>query len=89
MKAALEDRKNDLLVQQQTMNTSDKDRAKYVSFGLGLLQNVRSYYEEAEAPVKSKIIGSIFPENLYFENKKYRTTKINELFTLRDSPTLA
>lgn len=28
------------------------------------------------------MVGSIFPQNLVFENKKYRTTKMNEFFEL-------
>ena len=35
-------------------------------------------YEEGSATSKRKIIGSIFPEKLTFENNQVRTTRINE-----------
>lgn len=48
---------------------------KYMDFGFTLLMNLDRYYIDAPLEVKQKIIGSIFPENLIFEEGNYRTTK--------------
>ena len=49
---------------------------------LKFLVNLHKYYVSNNTAIKQRIIGSIFPEKLIFENKKYRTTKINEVVTL-------
>ena len=41
-----------------------------------------NYYRNASTTVKSKIIGSIFPEKLIYSEKQYRTTKVNEVLAL-------
>jgi hypothetical protein len=43
------------------------------------------YYSNAPLEVKQKIIGSIFPEKLLFENKTYRTSRLNEVIRLLTS----
>ncbi len=49
---------------------------------LDLLVNLDTYYKAKNTEVKQKIIGSVFPEKLYFENNEYRTTKLNEAVVL-------
>jgi len=49
---------------------------------LELLLNLDTLYSTADVAVKQKIIGSIFPEKLTFENKIYRTAKINGVVAL-------
>ncbi len=49
---------------------------------LDLLLNIDEYYVSRETVVKQKIIGSIFPEKLIFQDNKYRTTKTNDVFDL-------
>jgi hypothetical protein len=39
------------------------------------------YYKSEKISTQKKIIGSIHPEKIYFENNTYRTTKTNEVFT--------
>ena len=59
---------------------------RYVRYGFSLLNNLGAYYEQASLPVKQKIIGSIFPENLIFDHENYRTARTNavlELFALK------
>ena len=45
---------------------------------LDLLLNLDKYYDTKNTEVKQKIIGSVFPEKLYFKDNEYRTTKLNE-----------
>ncbi len=49
---------------------------------LELLLNLDKYYIERDAVVKQRIVSSIFPEKLIFENRKYRTLKINRVIPL-------
>jgi hypothetical protein len=39
-------------------------------------------YDVADIETKNQIIGSIFPEKLIYENKKYRTAKIEDVVEL-------
>ena len=45
---------------------------------LDLLLNLDKYYNAKNTEVKQKIIGSVFPEKLFFKDNEYRTTKLNE-----------
>jgi site-specific DNA recombinase len=49
---------------------------------LELLLNLDKYYVSKTTEVKQKIIGSMFPEKLIFENNAYRTTKTNDVVRL-------
>lgn len=82
MKSTLESRKNELLGKHISVGRMDREFTKYMSYGLSLLGNLSKYYASASTEVKSKMVGSIFPENLTYEDKKYRTTRINEVFAL-------
>jgi site-specific DNA recombinase len=44
-----------------------------------LLLNLDKYYDAKNTEVKQKIIGSMFPEKLFFKDNEYRTTKLNEV----------
>ena len=55
---------------------------KYTNYGLSLLGDLDRYYKKAAIEVKSKIVSSMFPEKLIFEEKKYRTLKVNEVLSL-------
>jgi hypothetical protein len=49
---------------------------------LDVLTNLDRYYVAKNTEVKQRIIGSMFPEKLYFENGQYRTTKVNEAVSI-------
>lgn len=82
IKTSLESRKNELLGKHISIGRMDKEFSRYMSYGLSLLGNLSNYYSTASTEAKSKMVGSIFPENLIYEDRKYRTTKMNEVFTL-------
>lgn len=81
-KANYESRKNDLVQRHIEITSGDKDLSRFLKFGLGFLAKLGQYYKNAEVANKQKIISSIFPENLIYENNQYRTTKINEIIRL-------
>ena len=53
-----------------------------VRYSFGLLKDLPDYYNQAPIEVKHKILGSIFPGKLVYENKKYRTTQANQVLML-------
>jgi site-specific DNA recombinase len=81
-KKRYEDQLNNLIARLAEIERQDANFLRYVRFGFPLLQNLGGYYEEAELPVRQKIIGSIFPEKLVFEDEKYRTTQPNAVLEL-------
>ena len=50
-----------------------------MEYGFSLIQHLDKYYDTADLAVKQKMIGSIFPEKLVFEDKTYRTANPNAL----------
>lgn len=82
IKSTLDARKNELLGKHISIAKMDREFSKYMSYGLSLLGNLTKYYSSATTEAKSKMVGSIFPENLIYEDRKYRTTKMNEVFSL-------
>lgn len=49
---------------------------------LELINNLDVMFEKADLLQKSKILGSTFPEKLFFDGKKCRTPRINEVLRL-------
>ncbi len=71
------------LVRKSTQVTAQNGDAKeFVQFGVSFLSNLHQHYVSASTPIKQKIIGSMFPENLVFENNQYRTKNINPALEL-------
>ena len=68
------------------LKLQDSNLMEYVNNATKLLQNLPQYYVSASLPVKQKIIGSIYPEKIIFENNTYRTTNMNEAVTLICKP---
>jgi site-specific DNA recombinase len=81
-KLLMENRKNELIGKHLMLTKMNTEFSKYLSQGLILLSNIGKYYCKTPVEIKSKIISSIFPENFIYEDKKYRTTKMNEVFEL-------
>lgn len=81
----LESKKNELETQNATLSKCNTELKKYLDFSFSLLSNIEGYYystSKASVTTKQKIVGSIFTENLVFDGKGYRTTKVNEVFAL-------
>jgi hypothetical protein len=53
-----------------------------ISYGLCLLRDLPAAYAKASTAVKQKLIGSIFPEKLVFEQGVYKTQRINKFFEI-------
>jgi hypothetical protein len=47
-----------------------------------LLKDLDKYYEQRDVATKKRIVSSIFPSGLIFENKKVRTLQMNKVVSL-------
>ncbi len=71
LKKEIEFNKHDLSLYQQYLNTA-----------VDLLSDLALFCQKADISVKRKLLGSIFPENLFFSKEKSRTARINEAVRL-------
>ncbi len=71
LKKETEFNKHDLSLYQQ-----------YLSTAVDLLSDIASFYQKADIFAKRKLLGSIFPENLFFSKEKSRTARLNEAVRL-------
>ncbi len=55
---------------------------KYCRFGIPLLSNLSGFYMNANVEIKQKLLGSIFPAKLHFQENSYRTTPLNPALAL-------
>jgi site-specific DNA recombinase len=78
LKSRYESQLQDLSIKLDDLSDYSKDLDKYVDFGIHLLMSIDVFYKRATTEIKRRIIGSIFSEKLIFEDKKYRTAKLNE-----------
>ena len=61
-----------------TKNSNVTNVGPLLNKAISQISQLGKLYEEGSATSKRKIIGSIFPEKLTFENNQVRTTRINE-----------
>ncbi len=73
---------NHLKYQLSEMQISKTSSSDMIDKGFHLLARLDYFYEKGTSEQKKKIIGSIFPEKLVYENCAYRTNKNNELMAL-------
>ena len=88
-KKDLDEKRNDLNSRLNTLKKLPDQFSLYLSYSTALIADLGKYYGEANVNVKKKIVGSIFPENLYFDGQNYRTTKVNQFLSLVCKPSKA
>ena len=77
-----EEKKSHLFRQHSDLSKMPREFDNYKNYAVSLLGNLAEYYSQASTTTKKRIVGSIFPEKIYFENNSYRTTRINEVVAL-------
>ena len=82
MKIEIDEQLTRLSVKEAQIRQAKTDYTPQINFFVTFLCNIDNYYLNAPTEGKQKIIGSIFPEMLTFENNKYRTQKISEIICL-------
>lgn len=71
-----------LQIEESELRCSQVDYKSQIDFLIYLFTNIDTLFNIADGEVKQKIIGSVFPEKLVFENRIYRTPKINPAVSL-------
>ena len=66
---------NDFNVDEMLLDTQ-------INFSFNLLRDLDFYYLNASIEFKRKILGSIFPENLVYSDKNYRTPNSDSVISL-------
>ena len=79
LKAKLDSQKYVLKSKIEVIENAGTEFLQFQKFGVNLLTNLSEVFVKANPYQKAEIIGSIFSEKLIYENRQYRTTKINEV----------
>ena len=66
-----------LNIQIADLEITDTAFQKYARYGMSLLKDLTWYFQEAGLEAKRKLLGSIFPAKLTFQDGKYRTDGLN------------
>ncbi|HQS25219.1 MAG: hypothetical protein B7Y11_12425 [Sphingobacteriia bacterium 24-36-13] len=82
LKERLEAQKSTSLSRLKTLKSMKSEFQIYINYSTSLLANIGGYYQSSSVETKKKIIGSIYPDKIYFTNNSYRTTRINEVVDL-------
>ncbi|HEV8084569.1 MAG TPA: hypothetical protein VGP55_15290 [Chitinophagaceae bacterium] len=82
MISKLEEQQSDLIMKHATLKQMPTEYSRYIKYGCSLIGNLSDYFKDVPVSTKKRLIGSIFPEKIIFENGTYRTTKINSFFRL-------
>ena len=67
---------------KREISSLDFNLSEYMASSLEIVENLPKYYISADLKAKQQLIGSVCPEKLIFENKSYRTKRVNEVLAL-------
>lgn len=67
---------------KREISSLDFNLSEYMTSALEIVENLPKYFVRADLKAKQQPIGSVCPEKLIFENKAYRTSRVNEVLTL-------
>ncbi len=74
--------RNELISNHSLLKPEGTALKEYIRFSALCSSNLGNFYKRADFEGKQQIIGSIFPDKLLFEEKKYRTNAVNEAIQL-------
>ena len=78
-----EKQKRQIETQIKALKMSSELRIKdKLEYSLNIIENLSEFFRLASVDVKIKLLGSIFPEKIYFDGKKYRTNGYNKMLDL-------
>ena len=72
----------DLESKKREDSVLSKDISVQIDYCTKIISNIGELYSKADVELKRQIIGSTFPENLIYSEKKCRTTRVNEVIKL-------
>lgn len=67
---------------KREISSLDFNLSEYMTSALEIVENLPKYFTRADLKAKQQLIGSVCPEKLIFENKSYRTNRVNEVLAL-------
>ncbi len=79
LKAKLEEDMIRLTIEENKLRLNTASYDKLIDSCKNVVVNLDIAYNKAEASLKQRIIGSIFPEKFQFVNNEVRTAKVNEM----------
>ena len=82
MKYEIEEKLDRLNAEESKYRNGIENHNDIIDNSLDIVQNLDKYYTLKGTVVKQRIVSSIFPEKLIFDNKSYRTPRINSAFQL-------
>ena len=62
--------------------SADLKMREKLTYSINLISNLGKFFQSATCEVKTKLLGSIFPEKLLFDGKNYRTKSFNGMLNL-------
>ena len=78
-----------LLKRKQELKLVDDNLINYINTVTKGLRTLPVYYQTASLSTKQRIISSMYPEKLVYENRTYRTPAINEAVRIISKPEAA
>ncbi len=81
MKRKTETQVANLKGEVETISAIEKDFEEHLKKGITFLQKVDTLYTNAPAPIKKKILTSLFPEKLLFQTTHFQTPQIDEFIS--------
>jgi site-specific DNA recombinase len=82
MKTNLEADLDSLQAKKLALPETNSERDKFLAFCLENIETLGKAYTNGTVREKQLLLGSIFEENLIFDEKKYRTPKFNKIISL-------
>ncbi len=70
------------MIQINDLEVTDTAFEKYTRYGMSLLKDLSWYFQEAEPQAKRKLLGSIFPAKLIFQDGNDRISVLNPALAL-------
>ena len=64
------------------LEIADTAFENYARYGMSLLKDLIWYFQEAEPQARRKLLGSIFPAKLVFQDGNYRTSALNSALVI-------
>ena len=75
--------KKDLAQLQDRMEvlrlSTDLNIRQKLDYSMNIIGNISMFFRFGDPELKIKLLGSIFPEKIYFDGKNYRTSRFNHL----------
>lgn len=71
-----------LAAEKSQTGLMDSDYHRYLNYGFNILRDLDKYYLEADIEIKGKLLSSVFPGRLVYENGNYRTNGANNIISL-------